>query len=153
MSRIRDDQPREARKRVPFSASSQKTQVEYKDPDFLKKWQPRWINDQRSRIQRALSASYEFVQADEVIGIGGQDLQSNTDQGSRVSMVVTGPVDGNPEVRAYLMKLRRGWYEEDQEAKRARMKDSQRAIREGRAGGVAVENVYGEVRTELKSEG
>lgn len=148
-----DNQPRNRPKRVPFSATSQKTQVDFLDEDFHKKWQARWINDQRSRIQRAQQAGYEFVEAEEVIGIGGQDLRANTDQGSRVSMVVTGPVDGNPEVRAYLMKLRRDWYNEDQNDKRQKQKESQTAMLQGQAGGANVENVYGDIRQDIKDTG
>lgn len=136
--------------RIPFSANNQKMQVEYKDPDFFNHWVPRWFNDQRGRVQRAQTAGYEFVEAEEVIGLGGQDLQSNTDLGTKVSMVVTGPVDGNPEVRAYLMKIRKDWYAEDQGVKARKRRESERAVYEGNIDGAAVENRYGEIRSEIK---
>lgn len=153
MSRTRDEEPRDRPTRIPFSASSQKTQVTYADPDFLDRFFARWFNDQRDRIQRALNASYQFVEREEVLGLGGQDLQANDDMGSRVSMVVTGPVDGNPEVTAYLMKLDRRWYNEDQELKKAKRIERETEIREGRISGAAVGNQYGDVRTEIKHTG
>lgn len=150
MSRTREDQRN--RTRIPFSATNQKLQVEYSDPEFHQKYVARWFNDQRGRVKRAEHAGYEFVEESEVIGLGGQDTQLNTDQGTKVSMVVTGPVDGNPEVRAYLMKIRKDWYDEDQNTKSQRRRHDEDEIKKGRAGGVVVENQYGDVRTSVGAD-
>ena len=137
--------------RIPFSATNQKLQVEFVDPEFHDKYFSRWFNDQRGRIQRALNAGYEYVDAEEVIGLGGQDMQLNNDQGTRVSQVVTGPVDGNPEVVAYLMKLRREWWSEDQHVKVQRRKASENAVYAGNSAREAVKTLYGDITHDIKS--
>jgi len=145
-----DESPRNRPTRIPFSANSQKMQVEYVDQDFFNAWVPHWFNDQRGRIERAQNAGYQFVDESEVIGLGGQDLHANNNEGSQVSMVVTGPVDGNPEVTAYLMKIKKEWYDEDQLTKLKKRQQGEAMIHEGQAGGVAVENVYGNVSAETR---
>src|SRR5688572_21541519 len=110
MSRTRRD-------RTPFSASRKRLEVRYVDEDFEKKFHAHWFNDQDGRPERAMDAGYEFVTPQEVIGVGDREVHSgNTDLNSKVSRVV-GRAEGNIPIRAFLMKLRRDWYEEDQAKK------------------------------------
>ena len=74
-----------------------------------------WFSGE-ARVQRALQAGYEFVEADEThvndrSAAGGE----NQDMGSRVSVFSGDEVDArNQPVRLYLMKLRDEFWEEDQ---------------------------------------
>lgn len=137
---------RTKRERVPMGGSRMRLDVKLKDPKQKEKFVFRWFNDQDSRIEDASAAGYEPVQKDEVIGVGQTELhQDNSDLNSRVSKVV-GRAEGNVPIRAFLMKIPREFYDEDQAAKDRRNAESDRALRGGKAGGADVENQYGEVR-------
>src|SRR5690606_15043062 len=112
----------------------------------LKKYYARWFNDQDGRLERAAEAGYEYVTPDEVAGVGDREVHSgNTDLNSMVSRVV-GRTDNNHPIRAFLMKIRRDWYEEDQQEKQQQNDLVDEAIRAGRAGGADIGNKYGEVK-------
>lgn len=137
---------RTKRERVPMGGSRMRLDVKLKDPKQKEKFVFRWFNDQDSRIEDASAAGYEPVQKDEVVGVGQTELhQDNSDLNSRVSKVV-GRAEGNVPIRAFLMKIPREFYDEDQAAKDRRNAESDRALRGGKAGGADVENQYGEVR-------
>lgn len=137
---------RTRRERTPFSASRKRLEVRYVDKDFEKKFHPHWFNDQDGRIERAQEAGYEFVAPAEVIGVGDREVNSgNTDLNSKVSRVV-GRAEGNHPIRAYLMKLQRDWYEEDQAKKQEVNALVDQAIRAGKAGGAEIGNRYGDVK-------
>lgn len=137
---------RTRRERTPFSASRKRLEVRFKDPDFRQKFHPHWFNDQDGRIERAQDAGYEFVTPEEVVGVGDREVHSgNTDIGSKVSRAV-GRTESNHEIRAYLMKLRREWYDEDQREKQKQNDLVDEAIRAGKAGGADIGNKYGEVK-------
>lgn len=139
MSRTRRD-------RTPFSASRKRLEVRYVDKDFEKKFHAHWFNDQDGRVERAQEAGYEFVTPAEVGGVGDREVHSgNTDLNSKVSRVV-GRAEGNQPIRAYLMKLQREWYEEDQAKKQEANDLVDKAIRAGRAGGAEIGNRYGDVK-------
>lgn len=92
----------------------------------------RWINDDlRGRIDGAQQAGYQFVTSNGVEQIG-DDGEQNTDPGSRVSMRVGTCEDGSP-MRAYLMAIRRDFFEEDQAEKQAHVDQIDEAIKYGRA--------------------
>ena len=141
------------RERTPFSASRKRLAVRFLDKDFEKKYFARWFNDQDGRVERAEEAGYEFVQTTElaaqrkgVAQVGESDVTSgNTDIGSKVSRVV-GRTNENAPIRAFLMKLRREWYDEDQKLKEQQNRLVDDAIRAGKAGGADIENKYGKVR-------
>jgi len=139
MSNSRQSEQKEDRKkRVPFGAHRTKLQV----TDEIKGYVMRWFNDQNGRIQQALDGGYEYVNKKEVpkLGIGdGQLHQENSDLNSRVSKVVS---RGEPIIRAYLMKIKKEWYDEDQVAKEQVNAQVDEALRAGRPGGNEVENQY-----------
>lgn len=133
---------KERRERVPFSTNRRRLAL-HKELDGLI---TRWFNDLDDRLQRAEDAGYQYVHRKEIGQVGDKDISNgNTDVNSRVSRVVGRQPTGQP-IRAYLMKIRKDWYEADQAKKEevnARVDD---AIRAGTSGGAKVENQYGDVR-------
>jgi hypothetical protein len=137
---------RTRRERTPFSASRKRLEVRWVDKDFDKKFVSRWFNDQDGRVERALDAGYEFASREEVVGVGDAEVHSgNSDVGSKVSRVV-GRTAENQAIRAYLMKINRDWFKEDQDLKEQQNKLVDQAIRAGKAGGADIENKYGNVQ-------
>src|SRR5271170_3704769 len=99
------------RKRIPMSTAQRKMEVAAIDGFYLY-----WFAE--TNIPAALQAGYEFVDRSETnmiqVGVANDKSNSgNTDLGTRVSMIgsLSGP-QGGPE-RAYLMKLRQEWRDED----------------------------------------
>ena len=85
---------------------------------------------------------YEFVLENEVprkIGQGNLH-QDNSDINGRVSRVVSR--GKTAPIRAFLMKIRKEWYQEDQLAKEEVNKQVDEALRQGTPGGNVVENQY-----------
>lgn len=122
--------------RVPFGAARSKLQVK----DEIKGYHLRWFNDQDGRLQRAQEGGYVFVTKDEVPRLGQGALhEDNTDLNSKVSKVVS---RGEPIIRAYLMKIKQSYYDQDQKAKEEGNRDIDRALREGTPGGNVVGNQY-----------
>jgi len=132
----------EGRKRVAFSANRKRLEV---GKEF-KGFRTRWFNDQDDRLQRALDAGYEFVPKKEVGQVGDKDIANgNTDMNSKVSRVV-GRTRAEAPIRAYLMKIRDEFYQEDKATKEKQNRMVDDAIRAGKAGGAAIDNSYGEVK-------
>ena len=123
--------------RVPFGAHRTKLQV----PE-IKGYKLRWVNDVDGRPDEAIEGGYEFVMSDEVpkkIGQGNLH-QDNSDINGRVSRVVS--KGKTAPIRAFLMKIRTPWYEEDQRAKEQKNLEVDEALRQGTPGGNVVENQY-----------
>ena len=123
--------------RVPFGAHRTKLQV-----PAIEGYKLRWINDVDGRPDRAIEGGYEFVMKDEVPkAIGQGNLhQDNSDMNGRVSRVVS--KGKTTPIRAYLMKIRQEWYDEDQVAKEGVNRQIDEALRQGTPGGNTVENQY-----------
>lgn len=85
-------------------------------PDELKDegYEYRWFNDHKNRLQSAYDADWDYVEGEAHIGTSAES--NNTDGGSRISMVVGTNEDGSPR-RAYLMRKRKDWHDEDQREK------------------------------------
>lgn len=137
-----DGRTREAkerkRNRVPIGGRRTKLQLSEKDREALKDYQVRWINDQGGRVLEAEAGGYEFVTPEEATSLGqGAIHQGNSDLGSRVSKVVD-----RRGTRAYLMKIRKDWYEEDQKAKEENNSQVDRALRPTAQGGQTIESGY-----------
>jgi len=128
------DQRREiavdARTRIPMSVPRAKLS----SPD-LPGFHTHWMNDYPGRLEQAIQAGYEFVSRDEAVlispDLAGDPVGSGTDLGSRVSLVVGEDKAGNP-LRAYLMKIRLEWFQQDQADSQARVNEIDRTIRQGR---------------------
>lgn len=96
-------------KRVPLGSLRQKLHV----PEELKEdgYHYHWFNDIPGRLEQAGQAGYEFVGGTPT----GEAGDTNTDIGSRTSTVV----DRAEGTRAYLMRIPKEYYDEDQAAKQA----------------------------------
>ena len=129
------------RVRVPMGARRYKLQLSdaeaqaFADAGFV----TRWVNDADGRIQSAIAGGYKFVLPEEATSIGAMEIhQGNTDVGGKVSKVVS---KGEPIIRAYLMKIEKEFWVEDQQAK----EDVNLKVDEALAGlgsGEGIENVY-----------
>ena len=129
--------------RVPFGGTRYKLQLSDADNEGFKRRRmvPRWFNDQDGRIQRALSGGYKFVKPEHATSLGsGAIHQGNTDEGSRVSKIVS---KGEPVIRAYLMEISKKFWTEDQAAKQKINDKVDEALAAGQSGGAKVENQYG----------
>lgn len=90
-----------------------------------------WINDYPGRLEQAQDGGYEFVDRAEVRLNDRGVSPTDSDLGSRVSMVVGANADGTP-LRAYAMKIKQEWYDEDQATIAARNDQIDHAIRRGK---------------------
>ena len=89
------------------------------DPNF----QYRFVNDTGSRIANFQAAGYEFVE-DADLRVGDSRVFDPSSQGS--AKVVT----SNDGSKAFLMRIRKEWYNEDQAAKMERIKEQENAMKQ-----------------------
>ena len=125
--------PRITGKRKPIGTSSRLTvDSRDKDPNF----HYRIVNDDPpGRIKMFEEAGYEVVKENVSIG----DRQAG--DGKQIGKIAEKQVGGG--VKAYLMKIPKKWYNEDQEAKARRLREAESAMRDesnkqGRYGKVEV---------------
>lgn len=116
------------KKRIPMSAPRQKMQV----PD-MQGFHLHWFNDDGGRVEQAEAGGYEFVYDKEVSLNRVGATPANSDLGSKVSMVVGTTQHGQP-MRAYLMKIKQEWFNEDQGIIDERNDLTDKAIRGGNIG-------------------
>jgi len=100
--------------RVPVSGRRDVLTVADKDENFVY----RWVNDTDNRITQFQEGGYELVSGD--VGVGMASIDNPDDIASTVSKQV-----GN-NVTAYLMRIKREWYEEDR-SKQAKTVDENEA--------------------------
>lgn len=100
-----------------------------------------WFNDQDGRVEQALAAGYTFVAPEHARSLGSGSLgEGNTDAGSKVSKIVS---KGKEEViRAYLMEIKKEFYDEDYASKQAINDKVDEALALGGKGGADVEQAY-----------
>ena len=102
-----------------------------KDPNY----EYRFVNDTGSRIHNFLAAGYEFVE-DDTLAVGDSRVSDASDLGSRKRVI------SNDGTAAYLMRIPKEYYEEDQAAKQKELADQEQAIQqEGSQKGM-----YGQVK-------
>ncbi len=130
------------RARVPFSGHRTKLQLSDEDAKALSDagWVPRWINDQDGRVQRAQAGGYEFVKPEEATSIGQFSVVKPKGLDGKVSMIVS--KGSATPITAYLMKIQKEFWVEDQDAKEEKNRRVDDALKAGRPGGVEVENQY-----------
>jgi hypothetical protein len=110
--------PKNRPKRTPLGARNRLSfQIDQKDKEAFSY---RVINDQDDRLARAQEAGYEFVQSEESLG----DLR--VAEASSLGANVAKPV-GNG-VTGYLMRIKKEWYDEDQAAKEAKLKELEQSM-------------------------
>lgn len=106
--------------RVPVGGFKLKMSVSPQLMAYFKKndLHPCWVNDKNNSLFDYEQAGYTFVEngiesrKKEASKTGGDHKTSNTDIGSKISMVV----DKRDGTRAYLMCIKNKWYNEDREA-------------------------------------
>jgi hypothetical protein len=103
-----------------------------KDPNYVY----RIVNDREDRISQFLEAGYELVPADDVT-VGDKRVNNPSALGSAKQISVGGGQ------KAFVMRIKREWYEEDQIQKQAHVNELERATKEK-----ALSGTYGELRIE-----
>lgn len=120
----------EVRTRIPMSVPRARLST----PD-IPGFHCHWINDAAGRLAQAIQGGYQFVSKSEALvtapDLAGLPLGEGTDLGDRVSLVV-GRGEGGAPLRAYLMKIRQEWFNEDQKAISGRVDAIHEAIRQGK---------------------
>ena len=105
----------------------------------------RWANDKNSRISDLLEKGWDHVTKEEGSAAPGDADVANEvgqDLGTVVSKVVGAEDDGRP-IKAYLMKVKKEWYEEDRRLKHEYLDSLEKQIRDGGSvGGKDVEKKY-----------
>lgn len=104
--------------------------VSGKDPDFVY----RFVNDEGGRIDEFLAAGYEFVEK-ETVKIGDARIGNPSAEGTNAQAHVGGGK------KAFLMRIKKEWYKEDQEAKQAHVDQTEAATKEK-----ALDGTYGELK-------
>lgn len=116
-------------KRTPLGVPRQKLSLDKKDPNYSY----RWLNDSGDRINQALEGGYEFVRRGDTSAPGDMDVvPQNTDLGTNVSKVV-GTTESGAPLTAYLMKLKKSFYEADQAEKQAQINETERGLKAGQS--------------------
>lgn len=129
--------------RIPFGGLRLKLQLS--DAEF-KMFQERgmvtrWFNDQDGRVEQAQSAGYTFVKPEYARSLGHNAVhEGNTDIGSKVSKIVTKGKD--LVMRAFLMEIKKEFYDADFAAKMAINDKVDEALALGGRGGTDVEQAY-----------
>jgi hypothetical protein len=96
-------------KRTPVSGRNRLT-VQGKDPNYVY----RIVNDEEGRIARFQEGGYELLE-DEAVKVGDKRANQTSSEGTVKQLSVGGGK------KAYVMRIRRDWYEEDQKAKQAQV--------------------------------
>jgi hypothetical protein len=132
------------RVRTPLGGMRLKLQLSDEDMAEFKRRRmvTRWVNDRDGRVEQALAGGYSYVDPKYAKSLGQSAiLEGNTDEGSRVSKVVT---KGNDLVmRAFLMEIPKKLYDQDQQAKEDLLLEQEKGLIEGHAGGAEIDNQYG----------
>lgn len=99
---------------------------------------PYWRNDMDGRVQEALANGYEFVSPEEIeeVNLRISALELSTEKVSRI----VGYTDRGDPIRAFLMKIRKEWHEENMAFYAKRNEAIDRAIRSGNT--TNVESAY-----------
>jgi hypothetical protein len=81
------------------------------------------VNDVEDRITQFQEAGYEIVQSD-TVDVGDKRAAIGTSVGSAKQLSV------GQGTKAYVMKIKKEWYEEDQRAKQGQIAATEAAIKE-----------------------
>jgi len=122
------------KKRVPLGTRDVLTiRPEDKDPNYIY----RFVNDDGDRLRRFRDAGWEIVEKRDGMQIGDPDAGAGSQLGSVVAKTV------GKEKTGYAMRIRRQYYEEDQEAKAEKIRRAEADLKmeekkPGRYGGVKI---------------
>lgn len=120
----------ELQQRVPVSGPRDILTVYGKDPNF----EYRFVNDQNNRIQRFLKGGWEIVTDD--LEVGAPRVGVPESEGSPIKVSV------GSNVQAYLMRIKKEYYDEDQQKKWSHIDEVEKAIMES----TRQQGMYGEVK-------
>ena len=120
--------PRGRVQRTPIGTRNILT-VAGKDPNYVY----RVINDSGDRVQEFMDAGYELVEADSV-RVGDKRVNAATAEGSKAQLSV-----GQGQ-KAYVVRIKREWYDEDQAAKQVRVNQMEEATK-----AKALDGTYGKL--------
>jgi hypothetical protein len=101
-----------------------------KDPNYVY----RFVNDTGSRVANFQSAGYEFVEDKDLV-VGDSRVFDPSDLGSAKR------VTSNDGTTSYLMRIKKEYYEEDQAAKAALIKETEQAMKRD-----ASQGMYGSIK-------
>ena len=130
--------------RVPMGGLRQKLSV----PE-IPGYHLHWINDVGDRLERAHRGGYTFVEKKAGLRVGEGPEAGHNDLGNAVSQLVGTQENGQP-LRAYLMKIRQDWYEQDQYNKLASVREKEAQIKRGH---LPVDNVGDSSKRYVSDEG
>lgn len=126
MKTVKDDAKKSRRERPLMGVARDRMEVNYADPEYLEKWYCVWVNDEKGEIQKHLRADYQFVTKEEVL-VGEHDVsQGHGGIDNAVCVVVD-----RAGTKAFLMKLERSLYEEDQAKRDALNRAPMDKVRQG----------------------
>lgn len=113
------------RERGVFNGTTKKLSVTTEIPGY----QLRWFNDQDGRVEAAVGrAWWDFVTQDEIaMQDGNKVLERNSDLGTRVRAIV-GTLDSGDPLYAYLLKIKKEWFDEDQQVGASQIRASEREM-------------------------
>ena len=129
--RERPESKRAANKRVPLYEQKSKTGVEYKDPMDRKRFRDRWVNERDQfgdRTIRFRTAGYEFVPKEKILFCGAESV-TNTDTGLSFMRKQVGIDPIGQPLYAVLMWIKMEWFDEDFEAKMAKIDEVEGQIK------------------------
>lgn len=130
MSKAANRPDRSQKKRTPIGTRNVLTAPER---DGYKR---RFVNDKDNSIQRYLDAGYTIVENTSI----GED---SANEASQLGSAARKPVGGG--MNAVLMEIRKDWYQEDQDAKEARLKQNEQGLLNDQNGNSPdMTNLYGE---------
>ncbi len=125
-----------ARTRIPFGVPNVRPSIEIPGHDVS------YINDLDGHIERALAGGYEFVTRTEInLPPSLEVFSPNSDLGERVSHVA-GTLKSGHSYRAYAMKIRKEFKDEDRSILRQRRSTRLASIKQGRATNDVDRNFY-----------
>lgn len=124
-ARVAAAQP-QRRKRIPLDGLERSIlTVEGKDDNY----HYCWVNDYKRNIKNYLDAGYEFVDHD--VTVGDEKVNTSEVQDGRVSRAVGFDKQTQKPLIAFLMRIRRDWYEEDMAAYNKQLDDQEAIIKRG----------------------
>jgi hypothetical protein len=126
INRTTNDRSTSERVRSAFNGTKAKLTVNKQIPGY----HLHIFNDEPGRIQTALAGGWEFVNPEEVGGVGERVTSVNTDLGDKVRYLVGADEKGDGAY-AYLLKIKEEWWEEDQATLQERNDLVDDAIRSG----------------------
>ena len=124
-----NEKPTTRVKRASINGTRNVLTVSGKDPNY----EYRVVNDTGDRVAMMQERGYEVV-TDKSVTVGERRIANPTQEGSPVQASVGGGT------KAYVMRIRKDWYDEDQQAKAAQVAETEAAMKRD-----AKEGMYGKL--------